>query len=59
MKDNQSQLNDQEPTKVKKESTTSVAPSAKCIRSPDGKHYWREDAPSVKRCCYCGLILLP
>lgn len=58
MKDNQSRPNTQEPTKEKKKPATPVDLSAKCSRSPDGKHYWREDAPSVKRCFYCGLIVI-
>ena len=30
-----------------------------CPRSRDGRHCWGEDAANVKRCCYCGLIVLP
>ncbi len=56
MKDNQSRPN---PPEEKKKPAMTVDPSAKCSNSPDGKHYWREDAPCVKRCCYCGLILIP
>ena len=59
MTDEKKQMNNEQKQAKAEQKQTDCATFRSCPRSRDGRHYWTEDAANVKRCFYCGLIVLP